>query len=62
MAVASEGRTMTAAQRARLVGKQCIVGDVALELVELSGALGDVYFMDLRVLHAAAPTPPAIQE
>ena len=31
------------------------VGDVALELVELAGAPGDVWLMDLRLLHAAAP-------
>jgi ectoine hydroxylase-related dioxygenase (phytanoyl-CoA dioxygenase family) len=30
------------------------VGDVRLELVEMAGAAGDVYAMDLRVLHSAA--------
>jgi ectoine hydroxylase-related dioxygenase (phytanoyl-CoA dioxygenase family) len=31
------------------------VGDVELEVVELSGRIGDVYLMDLRVLHTPAP-------
>lgn len=30
-------------------------GDVALEVVELTGLVGDVYLMDLRVLHTPAP-------
>lgn len=34
-------------------------GDVTLELVELTGAPGDVYLMDLRVLHAATPNASA---
>lgn len=31
------------------------MGDVALEVLELSGAPGDAYFTDLRVLHTSAP-------
>jgi hypothetical protein len=31
------------------------VGDVALEVMELTGAPGDTWLVDLRVLHAAAP-------
>jgi hypothetical protein len=31
------------------------VGDVPLEVMELTGAPGDVWLMDLRVLHSAAP-------
>ncbi len=31
------------------------VGDVELEVIELTGRIGDVYLMDLRVLHAPAP-------
>ncbi len=31
------------------------VGDVPLEVIELTGAPGDVYLMDLRLLHSAAP-------
>jgi len=31
------------------------VGDVALEVVELTGVPGDAFFTDLRVLHAGAP-------
>lgn len=31
------------------------VGDVRLEVVELAGEPGDVFLMDLRALHAAAP-------
>ena len=32
-----------------------VVGDVALEVIELTGAPGDIYLMDLRLLHSAAP-------
>lgn len=35
------------------------VGDVPLQGVELTGAPGDAYFMDLRVLHAGAPNASA---
>lgn len=31
------------------------LGDVDLEVVELTGQIGDVYFMDLRTLHTPAP-------
>jgi len=31
------------------------VGDVELHVVEMTGEAGDVYFMDLRVLHTIAP-------
>lgn len=31
------------------------VGDVELQVVEMTGAAGDVYFMDLRVFHTIAP-------
>ncbi|MEP3225609.1 MAG: phytanoyl-CoA dioxygenase family protein [Parasphingorhabdus sp.] len=31
------------------------VGDVELQVTELSGRVGDVYLMDLRVLHTPAP-------
>jgi ectoine hydroxylase-related dioxygenase (phytanoyl-CoA dioxygenase family) len=31
------------------------VGETRLEVVELVGEPGDVWLMDLRVLHAAAP-------
>lgn len=31
------------------------IDDVDLEAVELTGRIGDVYFMDLRVLHTPAP-------
>ena len=31
------------------------VGNVELQVVEMTGEPGDVYFMDLRVLHTAAP-------
>jgi hypothetical protein len=41
--------------RDRLIGWTGSAGDVALEVVELSGAAGDAYFTDLRVLHAGAP-------
>jgi hypothetical protein len=32
-----------------------VVGDVPLQVVELTGEPGDAWFMDLRVLHAGAP-------
>lgn len=31
------------------------VGDVLLQVVEMTGEAGDVYFMDLRILHTVAP-------
>lgn len=31
------------------------VGDVELQVVEMTGEAGDVYFMDLRMLHTVAP-------
>lgn len=31
------------------------VGDVELQVVEMTGTAGDVYFMDLRVFHTIAP-------
>lgn len=36
------------------------VGDVALQVVEMTGEAGDVYFMDLRVLHTIAPNMRSI--
>jgi hypothetical protein len=36
-----------------------MVGDVPVEVVELAGAPGDVWLMDLRVLHTAAPNAGA---
>jgi len=44
-----------AEDRLRLLNRLGGAGDVALELVELCGAPGDAYLVDLRVLHAAAP-------
>ncbi len=41
--------------RARLLGEAGAVGDVPLEVIELTGAPGDAYFTDPRVLHTAAP-------
>jgi hypothetical protein len=41
--------------RARLLDHTGAVGDVALDVVELTGAPGDAYFTDLHVLHAGAP-------
>jgi ectoine hydroxylase-related dioxygenase (phytanoyl-CoA dioxygenase family) len=41
--------------RADLLGHSVVVRDVTLELVELTGAPGDAYITDLRVLHSAAP-------
>ena len=44
-----------ARDRAGLLGRTAAVDDVALEVVELTGAPGDAYFMDLRALHTSAP-------
>lgn len=41
--------------RAGLFNRVGHIGDVALRVVEFTGAPGDVYLMDLRVLHAVAP-------
>jgi hypothetical protein len=41
--------------RARLLGSKAMVGDVQLEVIELTGNPGDAWFMDLRILHTAAP-------
>lgn len=35
-------------------------GDIELQVVELSGEPGDVYFVDLRMLHAAAPNASTV--
>lgn len=43
------------ADRLRLLREFGQVGDVALQVVEMTGEPGDVYFMDLRVLHTVAP-------
>lgn len=32
-----------------------MVDDIELDIVELTGQMGDVYFMDLRILHTLAP-------
>jgi len=48
-----------AADRARLVTHKGAVGDVALEVVELTGAPGDAYLIDLRMLHTVAPNAAA---
>ena len=44
-----------AEERARLLTEAYMIGDVELRVVELTGAPGDAWFVDLRVLHAAAP-------
>jgi len=48
-----------AGERARLLGHVGAVGEVALEVVELTGAPGDAYLTDLRLLHAVAPNAAA---
>jgi hypothetical protein len=44
-----------ARDRARLLGHVGAVGDVELEVVELTGAPGDAWLIDSRLLHAVAP-------
>jgi hypothetical protein len=46
---------VTRGDRARLLGQVGAVGDVTLEVMELTGAPGDAWFTDLRVLHTASP-------
>jgi hypothetical protein len=41
--------------RAGLLEQTGMVADVALEVVELTGAPGDAYLTDLRLLHTSAP-------
>jgi hypothetical protein len=41
--------------RLRLLREIGRVGDVELQVVEMTGEAGDVYFMDLRMLHTVAP-------
>lgn len=43
------------ADRLRFMREVGHVGDVELQVVEMTGEPGDVYFMDLRVLHTIAP-------
>lgn len=43
------------ADRLRFVREVGQVGDVQLQVVEMTGEPGDVYFMDLRMLHTVAP-------
>ena len=44
-----------AGDRAPLLDHTGVVGDASLEVVELTGAPGDVYLIDLRLVHTAAP-------
>lgn len=51
-------RSLFDAKRAPITRLEDTVGsvdDVDLEVVELTGQIGDVYFMDLRVFHTLAP-------
>ena len=50
----SEGQA-SVEDRARVLEQTGAVADVALEVVELTGAPGDAYLTDLRLLHTAAP-------
>lgn len=42
-------------ERADLLGRKGLVGDVCLEVVELTGSPGDIWLADLRTLHTASP-------
>ena len=44
-----------AAHRERFVDERAEVGDITLQVVELHGQPGDVYFTDLRLLHSLGP-------
>ncbi len=45
--------------RAHLLGHTATVGNVELEVMELTGAAGDAYLLDPRVLHTGAPNATA---
>jgi hypothetical protein len=47
------------ADRAHLLGRTATVGDVELEVMELTGAPGDAWLLDPRVLHTGAPNATA---
>lgn len=49
----------TVPHRERLLGKLGIVDGVPVQVVELHGAPGDVYFADMRLLHTLAPNASA---
>lgn len=51
--------TAGAAEREHLVAQTWIVQGVPLEALELTGAPGDAYFTDLRLLHSGAPNASA---
>ena len=48
-----------ATRRSRLLHEQAQVGDVTLQVVELHGQPGDVYFTDPRLLHSLGPNATA---
>jgi ectoine hydroxylase-related dioxygenase (phytanoyl-CoA dioxygenase family) len=48
-----------AAARTRRLGETGVAGDVELQVVELTGAPGDAWLVDLRTLHAVAPNAVA---
>ena len=41
--------------RGHFLSESCRVGDVTLQVVELHGEPGDVFLVDMRVLHTGAP-------
>ena len=41
--------------RMHFLRENCLIGDVELQVVEMHGVPGDIYLMDLRILHAPAP-------
>lgn len=43
------------ADRGRLLGPIGLAGDVEIEVVEMAGKPGDVWLMDMRILHTLAP-------
>ena len=46
--------------RQRFIQEVGYYGDIELQVIELHGEPGDVYFVDLRVLHAPAPNATSI--
>jgi hypothetical protein len=53
--LAGDPQSCSPQNRAELLHRTGAVGNLQLQIVEMTGAPGDVWLMDLRVLHAGAP-------
>jgi hypothetical protein len=57
--MAANAATDSPPHRADLLHRTGTVGNVQLQILEMTGAPGDVWLMDLRVLHVGAPNAAA---